>query len=96
MGGVVRCWGAEFVRAEASDAEFVCGGGVRPAAPNGVQRKFGLVGAIAQTRMVSSWQLWASAGWTGRLVGNLSDCVLGINPENKPIVSTSIRRCLTD
>ena len=53
MGDVVRCWDAEFVRIEASDAEFACGDGVRPAVPNAVQRKFELVGAIAQTRMVS-------------------------------------------
>ena len=53
MGDVVRCWDAEFVRIEASDAEFACGDGVRSAVPNAVQRKFELVGAIAQTRMVS-------------------------------------------
>lgn len=65
----------EFVKVEASDTRIVSVEYARPAAPNAVQRKFGLVGAIAQTRMVSSWQLWASAGWTGRLVRNLSDCV---------------------
>ena len=51
MGNVVRCWDAESVRIDASDAECACGDGVRSVVPNAVQHKFEMVGAIAQTRM---------------------------------------------